>query len=204
MESPVTQDANPRVSPTVLHRIHGALAVARAKLLFFGCTQGYRIHANGYVRIVREGTIAIGDRVTFASGMLAPEVLSHRGAHLAIGPWSFVGYGASIEAWESIVIGRKCMIAPFARIEDRSFRKRGGVRIGDDVWIARNAVIEAGVSIGDGSVVAAGSVVTADVPPDSLAIGTPARCARLSLWGPPAAGTAPAAGAGRPPSAAGK
>ena len=49
------------------------------------------------------------------------------------------------------------------------------VIIGNDIWIGANAVILPGVSIGDHSVVAAGAVVTKDVPPHSLAAGVPAK-----------------------------
>ena len=49
------------------------------------------------------------------------------------------------------------------------------VIIGNDIWIGANAVILPGVSIGDQSVVAAGAVVTKDVPPHSLVAGVPAK-----------------------------
>lgn len=49
------------------------------------------------------------------------------------------------------------------------------VTIGDDIWIGANAAILPGVSIGDHSVVAAGAVVTKEVPPHSLVAGVPAR-----------------------------
>lgn len=49
------------------------------------------------------------------------------------------------------------------------------VIIGNDIWIGANAVILPGVSIGDHSVVAAGAVVTKDVPPHSLVAGVPAK-----------------------------
>ncbi len=52
------------------------------------------------------------------------------------------------------------------------------VTIGDDIWIGANAVILPGVSIGHHSVIAAGAVVTKDVPPHSLVAGVPARIIR--------------------------
>lgn len=52
-------------------------------------------------------------------------------------------------------------------------------RLGNDVWVGANAVILAGVSIGDGAVIGAGAVVTKDVEPYAVMIGLPARQARL-------------------------
>ncbi len=52
------------------------------------------------------------------------------------------------------------------------------VRIGNDVWIGANATILPGVTIGDGSIVAAGAVVTHDVPSFSIVAGVPARVIR--------------------------
>jgi len=47
--------------------------------------------------------------------------------------------------------------------------------IGDNVWIASRATILSGVTIGDNSVIAAGALVTKDIPPNSLAMGVPAK-----------------------------
>lgn len=52
------------------------------------------------------------------------------------------------------------------------------INIGNDVWIANNSVILEGVSIGDGSVVCAGAVVTKDVPPYAIVGGVPAKVIR--------------------------
>lgn len=52
------------------------------------------------------------------------------------------------------------------------------VTIGDNVWIAASALVLPGVTIGEGSVIGAGSVVTRDVPPYSLAVGNPCRVIR--------------------------
>lgn len=52
------------------------------------------------------------------------------------------------------------------------------IKIGNDCWIAGNVVIIGGVTIGDGCVIGAGSVVTKDIPPHSLAVGNPCRVIR--------------------------
>lgn len=52
------------------------------------------------------------------------------------------------------------------------------VKIGRNVWIGEQVCILAGVTIGEGSIIGAGSVVTRDVPPNSIAVGSPARCVR--------------------------
>jgi acetyltransferase-like isoleucine patch superfamily enzyme len=49
------------------------------------------------------------------------------------------------------------------------------VVIEDNVWIGRAAIIMPGVTIGEGSIVAAGAVVMSDVPPNTLVLGNPAR-----------------------------
>ena len=52
------------------------------------------------------------------------------------------------------------------------------IKIGNDVWLGGAVIVCPGVSIGEGSVVGAGSVVTKDIPPNSLAVGNPCRVKR--------------------------
>ena len=52
------------------------------------------------------------------------------------------------------------------------------ITIGNDCWLASNAVVCGGVTIGDGCIIGAGSVVTRDIPPNSLAAGNPCRVIR--------------------------
>jgi len=59
------------------------------------------------------------------------------------------------------------------------------VTIEDDVWLGGNVIVQPGVTVGARSVVAAGSVVTRDIPPDSLALGSPARVIRTLTSEPP-------------------
>lgn len=60
------------------------------------------------------------------------------------------------------------------RIDEQKV-KTSQIVIEDDVWIGANCVITAGVHIGEHSVIGAGSVVTKDIPPHSLAVGSPAK-----------------------------
>ena len=53
--------------------------------------------------------------------------------------------------------------------------KPGSIIIEDDVWVAGGAHINAGVTIGRGSIIGAGAVVTKDIPPMSVAVGVPAK-----------------------------
>jgi len=53
--------------------------------------------------------------------------------------------------------------------------------IGDHVWIGMNVTVLKGVTIGDGAVVAAGSMVTKDVPPHSLVAGVPAKVVKTDV-----------------------
>ena len=63
---------------------------------------------------------------------------------------------------------------PDRRIDEQGVSTKP-VTIGNDIWVGANAVILSGVTIGDHSVVAAGAVVTKDVPPHSLVAGVPAK-----------------------------
>ena len=67
-------------------------------------------------------------------------------------------------------------------IELPDFPKRKGgpqpVRIADHVWIGAGAIVLKGVSVGENAIIAAGAIVTHDVPPETLVAGAPARVIR--------------------------
>jgi UDP-3-O-[3-hydroxymyristoyl] glucosamine N-acyltransferase len=156
----------------------------RAQIIFRGCVRGERLFAGGPVRVVASGRVWLGDRVQFLGGIVPTEIVCRAGAELLLGAGCILNYGVSIAAARSVRIGERCAFGSFVRIRDESEVRRGPVLIGNDVWIAHGALVEPGVRIGDGSVVSAGSVVTADVPPGALAIGNPARNLPLQVRTP--------------------
>ena len=160
-----------------------AVGVSRAQLVLRRCTLGHLVHVGDNVHCTAEGDVTIGDRVLFFGGMLPSELRCHAGARLSIGEGSKFNYGFSIEAHQSVQIGRRCMIASLVRISDSDRGRTAPVVIGDDVWIAHGAIIAPGVELGAGSVVSAGSVVTTSVPAGHLALGNPARVLRLEALG---------------------
>jgi acetyltransferase-like isoleucine patch superfamily enzyme len=174
----------------MLQRVIGWM---RAAALFRRSQLGARVCATGKVSVLGAEGITLGHRVTFFGGMIASELACAPGATLEIGDECGFNYGVSIAAHQSIRIGRRCMFASFVRVSDAGRAGVQPVEIGDDVWLAHAAIVEPGVRIGNGSVVAAGSVVTQDIPPHSLAIGNPARAVPLDVIAPAVVAAAVAA-----------
>jgi len=106
---------------------------------------------------------------------------------LVAGDFSYIGKGCRL--CPKIRIGKYTMLSPGVTItgSDHNFHKSGvpaifsgrpplmETIIGSDVWIGNGALVMAGVKIGDGSIVAARSVVTKDVPAFSIYGGVPAK-----------------------------
>lgn len=94
--------------------------------------------------------------------------------------------GSGIRLGDDVLLGPGTMIVPAnhripprsERIREAGFESRGGVLIGSDVWIGAGCTILDGSRIGDGAVVAAGSVVTGEIPAYEIWRGIPARRVR--------------------------
>lgn len=108
---------------------------------------------------------------------------------IRIGDNVLISPGVSISSAQRIVIGDNCMIAAEVYISDsdwhglynrtRPFRCSAAVELKNNVWIGYRAVINKGVTIGENSVVAAGSVVVESVPDNSVVGGNPARIIKV-------------------------
>lgn len=131
-----------------------------------------------------EGRIAVGPKCVLDRGL----VLAAIGGSVCVGARTIFGHHCTIAAHESVTIGTDCLIAELVSIRDHDHgtasvdqpmnRQRGitaPVVIGDDVWIGAKATVMKGVAIGSHAIVAAGAVVTHDVPPYAVVAGVPAR-----------------------------
>lgn len=142
--------------------------------------------ARGCAR-ARQGTVAIGDRTRLEQGVL----LHPYTGSIRIAQDVFLGPGVVVYGHGGVEIGADCLIAMHCRILSSNheipppgvgIRSRPDLvaptKLGNDVWLGAGVTVLAGVTIGDGCVVGAGSVVTADLPPNSIAHGIPARVVR--------------------------
>lgn len=107
--------------------------------------------------------LKIGDHVDFALGVI---VTTSGG--VKIGNRVLIGYRAQILSINHGIPQNQGRIFNAGHI-------KGPIIIGDDVWIGANAIILPGVSIGEGAVIAAGSVVTKNVDPFTIVGGNPAK-----------------------------
>lgn len=152
--------------------------------------RSYRV----YVR--NRGEIRIGSHVSLNSfpngrmhrtGLLTffPEARIRIGDHCALN-------GTVVLCNERVTIEAHCMFGPGTVVCDndshrvaldvRERRKRADsapIHIGPNVWVGMNALLLKGVTVGPNAIIAAGSVVTSDVPQNALAGGHPARVIRI-------------------------
>lgn len=115
---------------------------------------------------------------------LFPPIFTDFGKNIKIGKDVFVNSGCCFQDQGGVTLGDGCLVGHnvvFATLDhDKCPSKRGDMTaapivVGKDVWIGAHATILKGVTIGDGAIVAAGAVVTRDVPPNTIAAGVPAR-----------------------------
>lgn len=168
--------------------LRAARGVIRAKLDLRSCQHvGARPRLYGRCHVNNEGTITIGDRLRMHGGTVRCELTAHQGGRLEIGHRVFVNYGSSISAHTSVTIGDGCLIGQYSIIMDCDYHSMDGadghgeprpIVIEDGVWLGARTIVLKGVTIGRGSVIAAGSVVTRDIPRGVVAGGAPARMLR--------------------------
>ena len=152
------------------------------------------VHGN-VLEMLREGRLEVGEHVLFEPNvwLTAPGAGAdpdRRG--------TFLNLGVMVAAVELVEIGENCMFANDCFVTDgnhrfddpdqpvtwQGFTTKGPTRIGDNVWCGANVVVTSGVTIGERCVIGANSVVTRDIPPFSIAAGSPAKVIREVAYAP--------------------
>jgi len=175
------------IQSTGLPFIENGVRILHAKNLRLG--RGVYIDHGVYLHAL-PGGIGIGDRTVVMHNSIL-HVFNFRGlphAGITIGRDGFIGEANVIRGQGGVTIGNDVYTGPLVQIlavnhvytdPDRPIREQGitaqGIVIEDDVWLAAGAIVLDGTHIGRGSVIGAGAVVTEDIPPYSIAIGSPAR-----------------------------
>lgn len=147
-----------------------------------------RIDDGVYLNGLSKNGLEIGDRCQIRYGSL---IDGWKGEGISIGNDTFIGPMCIIQGQGGTRIGSNCLIAGHSYIVPsnhvfsdikKPIRLQGetkkGIQIADDVWLGAGTQVLDGVKVGQGSVVGAGSVVTRDIPENSVAYGAPAKVVR--------------------------
>jgi acetyltransferase-like isoleucine patch superfamily enzyme len=157
-----------------------------------GAFARWPVHGN-LLEALREGRLEIGSNTLLEPGVW---ITAPAPARVRIGAGSFLNLGVTVAALALVEIGDHCMFANGCFITDadhrfddptrpvtwQGFTSQGPTRVGDNVWCGANVVITSGVTVGERCVIGANSVVTADIPPRSIAAGAPARVLRTITY----------------------
>ena len=153
----------------------GVIKIFRYKSLDFHYIE--RVSPNVVIRIGKKSKISLGKSVRVHS---RSKLCAVSGGHLTIGDCCKMNNNCLVVCHKSITIGKNVEFGPGVVIydHDHDFRHKDGlkagtfqcsdVNIGENTWIGANVIILRGVNIGKNCVIAAGSVVTCDVPDNMI------------------------------------
>jgi acetyltransferase-like isoleucine patch superfamily enzyme len=169
----------------IIDLIRGVFRLLIAKYYLRKCTKvGSLASLNGKPIIKNHGEIVLGNEVRIWSEFNQAKIFVGKQGKLSVGNNSRIN-GAHLSVSKKLSIGNNVRISPYVLIMDSDHHniydhfsgeaKICEIIIHDDVWIASKATILKGVTIGEGSVIAAGAVVTRDVPPYTVVAGVPAK-----------------------------
>jgi FkbH-like protein len=147
---------------------------------------GAMVRVKGGVPIISNlGFIEIGTRSVLRSLYEPVKLVTGRHGRIQIGERSYINFGCRISSEQSVTIGSHASFGPNCIVSDALATTPSGealpsapIKIGNNVWLANRVTVLPGTSIGDGTVVTAGSVVMGDIPAGVVAGGIPARVLR--------------------------
>lgn len=184
-----------RLKTALLKLKYGKSLELKGRLIIFGPIP--------YLKLPGTSKIILGDRVVLDSGFKTSNIPLTMRCKLACGTTGVFEIGdntnlngVGMTAYKKITIGKNCLISSGTFISDTDFHPidpalrqkvpmgyktnfdhvvKKEVNIGNNVWVGWGAIILKGVTIGDNSIIASGSVVTSNIPPNVIAGGNPAR-----------------------------
>jgi acetyltransferase-like isoleucine patch superfamily enzyme len=166
------------LGPNVKHLLPRKTKVGKS--VFFG--------GNSYIELFSSKPSSIGSNVTIREGawIQCRSGLNEGAVKLKIEDGVYIGPGAVIGVGGEVIIGSNCSIgarlsisAEEHQISDGSYVsnkvERRGIKINKNCWLGNNVTVLDGVTIGENSVIGACSLVTKDIPENSVAFGVPAK-----------------------------
>ena len=136
------------------------------------------------------GSVELAEHVKLYSDII---IETGDGGRLTIGTETHVqprcqlmSYVGPLQIGSRVEIAPNCAFYPYdhgfepgKHIRNQPLKTKGGIVVGDDVWLGFGVIVLDGVRIGKGAVIGAGAVVTEDVPDGAIAFGVPARVVRM-------------------------
>lgn len=175
-----------------LKEAHGMLLVGKGVQISHGkhirCGKNVKFEDYSEIHGLCSDGLNFGDYVTISRGvMIRPSsyyggdygVGLTMGEHSSIGPYGYVGCSGKITIGKNVMFGPKCSLFAENHVfsdTETSIKSQGvkqkGITVEDDCWIGSNVTILDGVTIGKGSVIGAGTLVTKDIPAGSVVVDT--------------------------------
>ena len=138
----------------------------------------------GRVRVENRGSIVIGSGFRVDASYCAVELVSETGGAIEIGKSVFLNFGTMLYARQLVRIGDRSKVGQYSILADCEVPEAQGafwekpkpIVIGKDVWIAGRVTVLPGSTIGNGSVITAGSIVSGEIRPVCLRAACPRAC----------------------------
>lgn len=173
-----------------LKEAHGMLLIGRNVQISHSkhirCGKNVKFEDYAEIHGLCSDGLNFGDYVTISRGvMIRPSsyyggdygVGLTMGEHSSIGPYGYVGCSGKITIGKNVMFGPKCSLFAENHVfsdTETSIKSQGvnqkGITVEDDCWIGSNVTILDGVTIGKGSVIGAGTLVTNDIPAGSIVV----------------------------------
>ena len=160
------------VFPKVHCKFHKTAVVGGRGYLLLGKAWDGSAYMPSEFKLMSDSSLTVNGVFVIHTGC---SISVNAGGRLVVGS-GYASNNITIDCFERIVIGQAVAISKSVTIRDGDSHV-----IDNHVWIGLNATILKGVSIGDGAVIAAGAVVTRDVPANALVGGVPARIIRSNV-----------------------